>query len=98
MKPNESQLFEISRQLGLETADMTEAAKRIFDQKGRLRHIVCTWGKHGVWYFRREPEFFVKDYPSLPVKKVKSVVGAGDNFLSGLIVGLVESYYYDSEL
>lgn len=50
-------------------------------------NFICTHGGNGVKLFTRD---FTSDY-SVPVVKVVSSVGAGDNFNAGLIYGLLVS-------
>ena len=100
-KPTHEQLLGMARHFNSdltkieEEEDFIECAKTIFEEGkytkgGRLRHIVCTCGADGArWlYLNEDLSIEHHHFPALPLKQIITVNGAGDAFLSGLLVGL----------
>lgn len=61
-----------------------------------LKQVILTLGKDGVYIFSTHGKGTFTHYLAREVdqKDIKSVVGAGDNFLAGYVFGM---YHYQSE-
>ncbi len=82
--PNESEARQLTG-VGVLNVDAAAAAARILRSRG-ARNALVTLGDNGVWL---ETEGFRGHVPAYRVKAVDTV-GAGDTFIGGFVVGLIE--------
>lgn len=82
--PNESEATQLTG-VGVVNVDAAAAAARSLRSRG-ARNVLVTLGEKGVWL---ETEGFRGLVPTYTVKVVDTV-GAGDTFIGGFVVGLVE--------
>jgi fructokinase len=72
--------------------DDPSKAYNLIGDKNKI--LIYTQNKDGIWFFYQDKKHFLK----VPQIKVKSTIGAGDNFNAGIIFELIQRRYCKNDL